>query len=225
MIAAVALFTHISFVVAFDLKNLKADNEAAFIDWQMTEPVSFSHPPIFRVGPESSPMILVEFADFLCPHCQTVSPLIHQFLKIHPNISFHFYSYPLDKTCNPEIKSGPLGLSCRLTKALICGENQKKGEIVHNLIFKRQEQWIESRGQEKKISDLMKAIVKEASLASQNFSDCMKSSETETLLKQIVQTGNEASIPGTPSFFINGKLWRGGGNLSFGLQTLYNHLN
>ena len=225
LIAAVALFTHISFVVAFDLKNLTEDNEAAFIDWQMAESISFSHPPLFRVGPESSQMTLVEFADFLCPHCKTVSPLVHQFLKIHPTVSFHFYSYPLDKTCNPEIKPGPLGLSCRLTKALICGEKQRKGEVVHNLIFKRQEQWIDSRGQEKKIADLMKTLVEEASLDSQSFSDCMKNPETENTLKRIVQTGNEVRIPGTPSFFINGKLWRGGDNLGFSLQNLYNHLN
>ena len=223
--AAVALFTHISFVVAFDLKSLTEESEAAFIDWQMTEPVPFSHPPLFRIGPKSSSMTVVEFADFLCPHCQTVSPSIHQFLKTHPNVSFHFYSYPLDKTCNPEIGAEPLGLSCRLTKALICGEDQKKGERVHDFIFEHQDQWIQSRGQEEKIANLMKTLVEDASLNSQSFSDCMKSSETETTLKQIVQTGNEVHIPGTPSFFINGKLWRGGENLSFGLQNLYNHLN
>lgn len=225
LIASTALFTHISFVVAFDIKSLTEENEAAFIDWQTAKPISFSHPPVFRMGPESSQMIVVEFADFLCPYCKIVSPSVHQFLKTHPDVSFHFYSYPLDETCNPEMKSEPLGLSCRLTKALICGENQKKGEIVHNLIFERQEEWIESRGQENKIADLMKNVVSQASLDPQNFSDCMKSPETENILKQIVKTGNESRIPGTPSFFINGKLWRDWDNLGFGLQTLYNHLN
>lgn len=225
LIAGAALFTHISFVVTFDIKSLEEENEAAFIDWQIAEPISFRYPPAFRMGPESSRMIIVEFADFLCPHCKSVSPSVHQFLKTHPNVSFHFYSYPLDGSCNPEIKSEPLGLSCRLTKALICGENQGKGEDVYHLVFQKQEQWIESRGQEQKIADLMAELIKGTSLNPQDFSDCMKSPETENLLKQMVQTGNEALIPGTPSFFINGKLWRGRGHLGFGLQALYNYLN
>ena len=224
-IAGTALFTHISFVIAFDIKDLAEENEAAFIDWQMAQSISFSHPPLFRIGPGSSRMTIVEFADFLCPHCKIVSSSIHRFLKIHQDVSFHFYSYPLDKTCNPEIKPGALGLSCRLTKALICGESQKKGEIVHDLIFERQREWIESRGQEEKIADLMNEVIREAYLNPQDFAACLKSQETENILKETVKTGNEARIPGTPSFFINGRLWRGWGNLGFGLQTLYNHLN
>ncbi|MCY4513477.1 MAG: thioredoxin domain-containing protein [Bdellovibrionales bacterium] len=225
LITGAALFTHISFVVAFDIKSLEEENEAAFIDWQIAEPISFEHPPVFRMGPESSQMIVVEFADFLCPHCKSVSPSVHQFLETHPKVSFHFYSYPLDDSCNPEIKSEPLGLSCRLTKALICGEKQKKGVDVYYLIFDKQEQWIESRGQEQKIADLMADLIQGASLNSQDFSDCMKSPETENTLNQTVQTGNKALIPGTPSFFINGKLWRGRGHLGFGLQALYDYLN
>ena len=118
-----------------------------------------------------------------------------------------------------------MGLSCRLTKALICGENQEKGETIHDLIFERQRQWIKSRGQEDKIADLMDEVVREAHLDLQDFTDCMKNQKTEDLLREAVKTGNEIPISVTPSFFINGKFWRGWGDLGFGLQTLYNHLN
>ena len=225
LIAAAALFTHIGFVMSFDIKSLSKETSSAFIDWQSAPPVSFQTSPLFQMGPPDSRMILVEFADFLCPHCQTVSPVIHRFLKTHRDVSFHFYSYPLDPSCNPEIKPGKSGLSCHLTKTLICGESQQKGKLVHNLIFERQERFISAVGQEEKTDELINEIVQKAQLNPQDFTACMKSRETEEALKQTVTEGNKAQIPGTPSFFINGKLWRGRGNLSFSLQTLYDHLH
>ena len=224
LIAGTALFTHIGFIVSFDIKSLKRETSSAFIDWQSAPPVSFQTPPLFQLGQPDSRMTIVEFADFLCPHCQTVSPVIHRFLKTRGDTAFHFYSYPLDPSCNPEIKPGRLGLSCRLTKALICGERRQKGSLVHDLIFERQARFISSAGQKDKTEKLINEIVEKARINPEDFAACMKSRETEEALKQTVAEGNKIQIPGTPSFFINGKLWRGRGNLGFGLQTLYDYL-
>ena len=225
LIAGTAFFTHISFVTVFGIKDLKAKNAVAMTDWQAAKPLSFKHPPLLKWGAESSSMTVVEFADFLCPHCKTVSPRIQRFLKNHPDVAFHFYSYPLDKTCNPEMQAGAGGLSCELTKALICGKKWNKGELIHDLIFERQEKFIKNFRKKEKISRIMEDMIQTAGLSPPDFADCMKSEETTALLEQAVETGNTARIPGTPSFFINGKLWRNQGDLEFNLQTLYNHLN
>ena len=216
-ILAVSFFFHIAFVSAFDIKSQSEAVDAAFIDWQAEETVSFSEAPPLALGfsaalPKGSQKILIaEFADFLCPRCKEVEPALKTFLLAHKDAVLHFYLYPLDKTCNPALKHSGSGASCELSKALICGEKQKRGVFVQELIFERQKDFGANYARGEKISELLKETAEKAQLDLDKFSVCMGAPETEEKLRLSVKAGNAAGVEGTPFIYVNGKRLRASG--------------
>ena len=96
--------------VYLDIYNVK-DKEAMAqetVDFWSTNTI---HKDVFEkledlkpltIGSSQAPVHLVEFADFLCPHCKSFSKTLDQLLKRHgtENLRISFYPFPLDKQCN-----------------------------------------------------------------------------------------------------------------------------
>ena len=222
-ILGTAFFLHMAFITGLGLKDIEDSVNTSLIDWRREQVSHFSAPALFNFGPTEAKMNLVEFADFLCPHCKRVHPQIKQFLKNHPQVSFSFYSYPLDSQCNKKISFSNGGLSCDLTKLSLCGIQQKpNGEIIDR-IFEKQQELLRSSGNTEKIQKIKEQIIMEAQLEKEALLKCLESNETETLINKQIAEGVKAQIPGTPSVFVNGKLLRGN-HLLQTLQTLYKEL-
>ena len=222
----ISFFLHMVFVTSYGIKDNKKQFEALLLDWKHEEVLSFSKPPLLKLGPTQAKITIVEFADFLCPSCKRVQPSIKDFLKIHPDIAFHFYTFPLDKTCNDEIDFKGTGVTCTLSRAAICGEQQGQGWAVHDFLFREQESFRNNQANKSKITELIKNMLQVVDLDSQKFFSCMESSETKRMVQEMAELGAKAHIPGTPTFFINGKLLTGFSNhlLAF-LNYIYDHIN
>ena len=218
-----AFFLHMSFITALGLKNIEASVKAALIDWRLEETFHFTAPPSLTSGPKQSFMNIVEFADFLCPHCKKVHPYIEEFLKIYPQASFVFYAYPLDSQCNKSISFSNNGLSCYLAKLSFCAKQQNKTVAIHSLIFNRQKEFLLSAKNPKKLQKTKDLLIKEAQLQKERLLECLKDKETLALLSQQIEEGIKAKIPGTPSVFVNGKRLRGK-DVFQTLQALYREL-
>ncbi len=69
-------------------------------------------------------------------------------------------------------------------------------------------------------------MVQTVNLDSQNFFKCIESSKTKQLVKEMAEVGAKADIPGTPAFFINGKMLSGTSNnlISF-LNYIYDYID
>ena len=127
-----SLFFHINFINMFELKSQNKTLEAIFYDWQYGAKINLPNHYILQKGDLKSGIVITEFADFLCPACKKVNPALKQFLSRHPDINFQFYVYPLDGTCNPALKTKGSGLSCKLSRVVICANKQNKGWLAHD---------------------------------------------------------------------------------------------
>ncbi len=222
-ILGAGLFFHISFVTIFDIKSQEEVLKAEFNDWQYQEVISIQTSPLLRKGKQGSKMLVVEFADFLCPACKRVQAPLKEFLNRFPDVDFQFYVYPLDKTCNPSLDYAHSGLSCKLSKAIICGERQGKGWMLHDFIFENQRNFIRFQRDDKKIKNLFEDVFRETGLNKKEFEVCMKDSQILNMVKESALTGEKAHVEGTPSFYVNGKKIQYSSKLLV-LQKIYEYL-
>ena len=199
----IALFLHISFVNAYDIKNQTEMVSALLADWQSEPPIEIPSQHLIQKGEDGSSIVIVEFADFLCPACKRVQKPLKKFLQNFPDVQFYFFAYPLDNTCNDSVPFGRSGLSCELSKALVCAED--KAWEFHDFFFENQEQFSMAQNQLEKTQKLMDEIINATQLDKSRFENCMKETATLEKVKLSAQAGAQAKIEGTPSLFVNGK--------------------
>ena len=217
-----ALVLHISFVNAYNIKDKKEIASALLTDWQYEPSTEIPFQHLMQKGADDSSIMIVEFADFLCPACKRVQKPLKRFLKNFPDVKLYFFAYPLDNTCNDSISFGRSGLSCELSKAIVCAED--KAWKFHDFFFEKQEQFLMAEGQSEKTQKLLDEIINTTQLDKTRFEDCMKETATLEKVKLSAQAGAQAEISGTPSFFINGKKLRSHDSQLLILHKIYQHL-
>ena len=199
--AMLSIFIHSSFINTYKLKDQKEILSSIFKDWQ-TEPV-IELEPTYLAKKHKGGIRIAEFADFLCSSCKSVQPALKKFLENVPNVSFDFYVYPLDGACNPAISNKGSGLSCELSKAIVCAK--EKSWEFHDFFFDKQSIFLSARGDKEKIQKLFDEVLSQTNLDKQTFTACMQKESTLEKVMQSAKAGSLAGIDGTPAFFINGK--------------------
>lgn len=180
-------------MAGYQLKQLGA----LFADWRDTPSLQFQTDKALVYSPTNpAKMTILEFADFSCPACKAVSPVLHNFVKSRNDIQFIFMFFPLDGTCNEAISRSGNGRPCWLASATYCANEQNKGWQMHDQLFEL--------FHEVKRSDLVD-IAKNIGLNHQDFSECLEAGDTLEVIKSQARQGEKAKITGTPSIFINGK--------------------
>lgn len=193
--------------------------------WQEAQTHSFNVDSglIQKGDSNQAKMTIVEFADFLCPHCKLAGPSIKSFVTSRNDVQLIFKFYPLDSACNGVIKSETRGgARCLLAGATYCAEKlHQKGWKMYEKIFEYQEDfsdnssWIE-------IWSKVKSVVSEAE--EKSITECVQSEQTFEAIRQQAREGELANVSGTPTIFVNGK------KLEFGqmpgvLEAVYEQLN
>lgn len=146
--------------------------------------------------------VLVEFADFKCPHCKTAANTIKNFLTNYPQVKMVFKPYPLDGNCNASIPTKGDGTRCELAGWTLCAEKLfNKGWDVHYWIFDHQEELIRQSDLSSYLTDMGKTL----NLDSAQIKSCATSAETYDTIRKTAAEGDLAQITGTPSIFVNGK--------------------
>ena len=208
----------------FGYKNFERTVEQANYAWS-TAPVQTFDPNVglvLKPNLQNPKMVVVEFADFLCPHCKHAYPSLHAFAESRPDVQFIFKPFPLDGTCNPDpsMKGSGDGVRCRLALASLCGEKiASKGWDIHHYIFDHQEELFGIA----KTEDIDKKICDNTAIACDPLKECMNSAEALLSLKKSAQEGIQAQIGGTPSIFVNGKALMAGQTIPV-LEKVYNSL-
>jgi protein-disulfide isomerase len=157
---------------------------------------------ILQKGTGTAVMTIVEFADFLCPHCKHAAPSLHTFTNTHPDVKLIFKPFPLDGTCNEAIQGGGDGLRCGLATSVICSEKLgKKGWLAHDYIFENQENIFASPSLEKHLE----GVAKVTGISLEDLNKCLKDPATGELIRSMAKEGADAKIGGTPSVFVNGR--------------------
>jgi protein-disulfide isomerase len=150
-----------------------------------------------QLGPDNAPVTIVEYASLTCPHCahfaETTFPELKKRYIDTGKVRYIFREFAL----NP-LDAGAIMLAR-------CLDKSKYFDFI-DVLFRTQEKWVVQRP----IEPLL-AIAKQAGFTKETFDACLKN---QKMLDDIEAQRNRASekfgVNSTPTFFINGKIARGG---------------
>jgi protein-disulfide isomerase len=154
--------------------------------------VQMSYDPARVKGAGDAPITIVEFADFQCPFCTRVEPLLNDVLaKYKGKVKLAYRDFPL----------APIHAHAEMAaEASRCALAQDKYWEMHDAMFAEQSKLDEA------------ALLKTAAglgIDQKAFESCLKSNKYKEPVQQDFQAGSEAGVNATPTFFINGEFLGG----------------
>lgn len=137
------------------------------------------------VGPANAKVTVIEFFDFQCPHCKLVASKVVDLVKGKANVRLVYKQYPLD--FHPASKVAAV--------FAVAAFAQGKWSAVYDLFFANQD----------KLDDALVAkLTKDAGV------DLTKLEASKAAAQALVEAdrreGDAASIEGTPTFFVDGRM-------------------
>ncbi len=142
-------------------------------------------------GPDNAPITIVEFADFECPHCGEVAPLLDKLQEQHKNdVRMVFKFYPLPGHPHADIAA----------RAAIAAMNQGKFWEMHHTLFANQRHLEQTD---------LDSYAKDLGLEVSRFHADMQAAATADRIAKDHKLGEDLQIQGTPTIFINGRMFDG----------------
>ncbi len=147
------------------------------------------------LGDPNAPYTVVEFADFQCPACAAVTPMMHDLVARNPNIKVMFKHYPLSGICNPQVQGDRHQDACRAAQAAECARLQDRFWDLSHLMFKNQTELDR---------DGIDFMVGQVGMDKAAFAACMDDPSTGTAVLADIQSAMSVGVHGTPSLFMQG---------------------
>lgn len=144
-------------------------------------------------GNELAQKTLVEYSDFQCPACRSYEPIVKDIEKeFGSSVRIVYRHFPL-----VQIHKNSLAASYAAEAA----GSQSKFWEMHDMLFERQESWAESTT----AADTFLGYAQELGLDAEKFKADRVSAQVRDRVQRDVDSGTVANVPGTPTFFLNGK--------------------
>jgi protein-disulfide isomerase len=185
--------------------ELEAERNADVIPQLVAElkknpPRKLDLPNAPRKGATDPEVVLVEFADFECPHCAKLFNGVEEyFASTDRRVQLVFAHYPLGKACNPDVDDRHK-YACFAAAAAECASTQGKFWEYAAHLFANQGD-LEP--------DDLREHAQTVGLDLSAYDKCIDDPATAARIKEDVALGGEIEITGTPTFFINGYRWSG----------------
>jgi protein-disulfide isomerase len=145
------------------------------------------------LGAEDAPTVIMEFSDFLCPHCRTFNGLSGKLLRQNYAgtgsmrwVSFDFPLWP--ESWAPAI-------------AAQCAKRQGKYFEMKDLLFARVDSWSQDGSPNDKFVD----YARDLGLDGDAFAQCVDDQETVRQVQASKAFGESLGINSTPTIFVNGE--------------------
>ena len=160
--------------------------------------------PNFPFNNAGAKVLIVEFADFQCPHCREkyfeYQPIIDQYLASHPkDVKFIFKTWPLNSNCNASVPSANFVASCDASVAYLESKPKGTADKLKDWFFTHQE-------------ELSPTTVREAAKQVGKVTDF--DAGYQKAIQEIrtdASIGAALGVNSTPTFFLNGRRIPGGG--------------
>ncbi len=156
--------------------------------------VTFEPNDPIKGNPEAK-YVLVEWADFQCPHCALMFPELKRVVEENPDVSVRYKHYPISQTCNHFVEWEGHKDACRAAAASVCANAQNAFWPLAEKMFKNQ-QYLSK--------DDIRFMVEQSGIDTAAFETCMADPATEAAVREDVEGGGKANINGTPSIFLKG---------------------
>ena len=142
-------------------------------------------------GADKARVTLVEFSDFQCPFCRGGADALNEVVKAFPkDVRLVFKQFPLDNHSQAAIAA----------EASLAAHAQGKFWEMHDRIFANPRSLTEEN---------LIAWARELGLDSTRFAAELKAHKYQALVNREIREGIEAGVQGTPTVFLNGRLYRG----------------
>lgn len=150
-------------------------------------------PTDMTYGNPKSKVVLTEYADFQCPGCGAYYPIVKQLTQQYKDkILFVYRFFPLTQIHQNALVASEAGYAAAL---------QGKFWPMHDLLFAHQNDWATLADP----SNDFIAYAQEAGLNIDQFKKDYTSDKVANYIKSQEQAALDLGLPGTPSFFLNGK--------------------
>jgi protein-disulfide isomerase/uncharacterized membrane protein len=155
----------------------------------------------YRKGPDDAKIVIVEFADYMCPACAQTAPVIEELHRqLGQRSLIVFKNYPLSNVCNSSVQGNMHAYSCEIAQLARCAGRYGKFWDYHLKAF--EEQSLAS-------SEKAKEWGKKVGLTDAQMNECLTSPDIMAKIKDDVEVGNKAGVNATPTIFINGRKYLG----------------
>jgi len=146
-------------------------------------------------GSPTAPYLLIEYADFECPHCAVGFPELKPLVAANPDLRVCFKNYPLSSDCNPNV-GGPMHANaCIAAAAATCAQEQGRFWELSGQMFANQTTL--SPG------DIF-FMAKQLGLDETALRECMLSEDTQAKIVAEAEAGGKAGLRATPTLFLKG---------------------
>jgi protein-disulfide isomerase len=142
-------------------------------------------------GPENAPIQLTVFADFQCPFSRNLVPIlarVNQAFDGKVHTLFKHFPQSFHKSARSA------------ARVAVCAHEQERFWDFHNALFDAQRQRHMEAG------DLRK-YASEVGLNTKKLNACLGSKRPDSILEQDLAEAKGAGVKGTPSIFLNGRLF------------------
>ena len=147
-------------------------------------------------GNKNSKVIVMEYADYQCPGCAGVSPIVQAAIETYKDkVLLVFRNFPLT--------SAHANAKLAAASAEAAGLQGKYWEM-HYKIFEQQQEWSTLTGEDR--INYFVDLAKELKLDTKKFKSDIASSEVSRKISFDQALGGKAKVNQTPTVFINGKM-------------------
>jgi protein-disulfide isomerase len=163
------------------------------------------------LGRVDAPVVVYVMSDFQCPYCRqfaltTFPPLEHEFVRTG-KARFAFVNLPLTQVHRHAVAAAEVAM---------CAARQSKFWPVHDLLFRRQEQW----AQKEQPGPYLLALGDSAGADRAQLARCVASRATEPEIRADAERAARAGAKSTPTFYIEGGLLEGAAPVEVFRQVL-----
>ena len=155
-------------------------------------------------GDAHATVTLLEYGDYQCPACGQAEPIVARLVKhFGAKLLFAFRNFPLDQH--------EFARAAAETAEFAAAQSPEKFWAMHDLLYKEQRRFS---------AELFPNLAGRLDLDAAALNQALEAGTYRAKVQADLQSGEKAGVRGTPSFFINGKLYEG----SFDYESLLDAL-
>jgi protein-disulfide isomerase/uncharacterized membrane protein len=147
------------------------------------------------LGNPNAPYMVIEFADYACPHCAMAAKEVKELVKMYPEVQVRFRPFPLTSQCNPDMERDMGVERCLAAMSGKCAQRQGKFWEMSSLMFANQ-------------SNLtgpdLSFMAGQIELDVPAWEACMGDPAIAADVQADALAGSMAGLAGTPTFFLKG---------------------
>jgi protein-disulfide isomerase len=138
-------------------------------------------------GSPSAKVTLVEFADYECPHCKRLQPVLRQIVDEFPHdVKVYFKNYPLPQHTNARLAA----------EAAVAADKQGKFWVYQDKIWEHQDELSPAE---------IEKLAKEAGLDVAKFRADLASDAVKARVQKDREDGEKLGLQATPTVYIDGR--------------------